>query len=171
MEKTFELSAINSDVFFKYYKRRPKAGETLEQIDADFEAPVGVDDAVTVWVQQQRALKLAQEAELKVRTRLIWAWVDKYVIQRQNALLVKATAFVESRRAEDEKYEENINQLIVESETVAKAVADCGENLSIQLLLKQGQVEIEIEESSFTEAVFVHREVVEDLNSQIKQYG
>ena len=54
---------------------------------------------------------------------------------------------------------------------VAKAVADCGENLSIQLLLKQGQVEIEIEESSFTEAVFVHREVVEDLNSQIKQYG
>jgi len=155
LEKAFELSAINIDVFVKYYKRRPKTGETLEQIDADFEAPIGVDDAVAVWVQQQRALKLAQEAELK----------------RQNALLAKASAFVESRRAEDEQYEKSINQLIGESETVARAVADCGENLSIQLLLKQGQVEIEIEESSFTEALFVHREVVEDLNSQIKQYG
>ena len=85
--------------------------------------------------------------------------------------MAKAVAFVESRRAEDEKYEDTINQLIVESELVSKAVADCAENLSIQLLLKQGQVEIEIDEASFNEAVFVHREVVEDLNSQIKQYG
>ena len=61
--------------------------------------------------------------------------------------------------------------MIVESELVSKSVADCAENLSIQLLLKQGQVEIEIDEASFNEAVFVHREVVEDLNSQIKQYG
>ena len=83
----------------------------------------------------------------------------------------KAVSFVESRRAEDEKYEETINKLIVESEAVSKAVEDCATNLSIQLLLKQGQVEIEIDEASFTQAIFVHREVVEDLNSQIKQYG
>ena len=82
-----------------------------------------------------------------------------------------ATGFVESRRREDEDYETKINQLIVEAESVTKAVAECSENLLVQLLLKQGQVEIELDELNFRESLFVHREVVEDLNSQIKQYG
>ena len=60
------MSAINIDVYLKYYKRRPKSGETLEQIDAEFEQPVGIGDEVTVWVKQQRTLKLTQEADLKV---------------------------------------------------------------------------------------------------------
>ena len=64
------MSAINIDVYLKYYKRRPKSGETLEQIDAEFEQPVGIGDDVTVWVKQQRALKLAQEADLKVSLNL-----------------------------------------------------------------------------------------------------
>ena len=77
--------------------------------------------------------------------------------------------FIENRRQEDEKSEEIINLLIIESENNIKSISESEMNLSIQLLLKQGQVEIEID--SFLEAIFVHREVVEDLNSQIKQYG
>ena len=60
------MSAINIDVLFKYYKRRAKTGETLQQIDDEFEAPVGIPDEVLPWVKQQRAEKMAQEAELKV---------------------------------------------------------------------------------------------------------
>ena len=66
LERTFELSAINMDTYVKYYKRRPKAGETLDQIDAEFEAPVGIDEEVTEWVKVQRAEKMKQEAIVKV---------------------------------------------------------------------------------------------------------
>ena len=54
------------DTYVKYYKRRPKAGETLDQIDAEFEAPVGIADEVTDWVKVQRAEKMKQEAIVKV---------------------------------------------------------------------------------------------------------
>jgi len=80
-------------------------------------------------------------------------------------------SFIGNRRQEDEDNEELIGKIIVESENNLKEISDSEINLAIQLLLKQGQVEIEIDDKSFLEAIFVHREVVEDLNSQIKQYG
>ena len=43
-------------------------------------------------------------------------------------------------------------------------------NLEIQFLLKQGQVEVELNDfiPDFSDSVLVHRSRIEDLNSQIK---
>lgn len=43
-------------------------------------------------------------------------------------------------------------------------------NLEIQFLLKQGQVEVEMDDfiPDFSNSVLVHRSRIEDLNSQIK---
>ena len=43
-------------------------------------------------------------------------------------------------------------------------------NLEIQLLLKQGQVEIDMDRfvTDFTDSVLVHRSRIEELNSQIR---
>ena len=81
------------------------------------------------------------------------------------------TAFINARKVEEENQEVQISQLIVESEKNVQNITESESNLSIQLLLKQGQVEIDSENDAFLHAIFVHREVVEDLNQQIKQYG
>ena len=81
------------------------------------------------------------------------------------------TAFINARKVEEENQEIQISQLIVESEKNVQNITESESNLSIQLLLKQGQVEIDSENDAFLKAIFVHREVVEDLNQQIKQYG
>jgi len=81
------------------------------------------------------------------------------------------TTFINARKVEEENQEVQISQLIVESEKNVQNITESESNLSIQLLLKQGQVEIDSENDAFLNAIFVHREVVEDLNQQIKQYG
>merc|ERR1711937_451362 len=129
LERSFEgLGAVLIDSLAKAFKRRPKNGETLEEIE-DFEtAPAGTEEEVWVFVNQQRKEKLKIEEIEKILDEL------------------------------------NHHQMNIEKST---------DSLLIQLLLKQGQVEIESDEFSinFSNAVFLHRTVVEDLNSQIKHFG
>ena len=59
---------MNTDFFFKIYKKRAKTGETLEELDEEVELPPGIEPEVFDWVKEQRVLKMEQEAELKVWT-------------------------------------------------------------------------------------------------------
>ena len=63
----FGVSAVNTDFFFKIYKKRAKTGETLEALDEEVELPPGIEPEVFDWVKEQRVLKMEQEAELKVQ--------------------------------------------------------------------------------------------------------
>ena len=67
IEKLFGVSAVNTDFFFKIYKKRAKTGETLEALDEEVELPPGIEPEVFDWVKEQRVLKMEQEAELKVK--------------------------------------------------------------------------------------------------------
>jgi len=70
IEKLFGVSAVNTDFFFKIYKKRAKTGETLEALDEEVELPPGIEPEVFDWVKEQRVLKMEQEAELKVKLAL-----------------------------------------------------------------------------------------------------
>jgi len=81
--------------------------------------------------------------------------------------------FYEAREAEDKIIEQKLNDYLGEENSLETEIENWGEHLLIQLLLKQGQVEIEGNDFQidFSDAVFLDRSVVEDLNSQIKHFG
>jgi hypothetical protein len=81
--------------------------------------------------------------------------------------------FLETREAEDAAMESAIGDLLDEANLNQVAMDDSQSNLLIQLLLKQGQVEIESSrfEVDFSNTAFLHRSVLEDLNFQIKHFG
>ena len=94
--------------------------------------------------------------------------------------------FLSLRASEDAKMQESVSELLTESNTHELEIKNKTKNLLIQILLKQGQVEVipgkfltgELEFSwiiitfsDYTEAQFIQRETVEDMNSEIKQFG
>ena len=71
---------MNTDFFFKIYKKRAKTGETLESLDEEVELPPGIEPEVFDWVKEQRVLKMEQEAELKVLNENKIAFL-KYILE------------------------------------------------------------------------------------------
>ena len=128
-------------------KRRPKGGETAESLDAFEEAPVGTEEDMWNYFVRERKAKILHEGKVK-------AAAAKLNLMKQ---------FLEARQAEDGELEAEVNLLLEEAMSHQNNIDQSGENLLIQLLLKQGQVEIEGKEFAidYSNAVFLHRTVVE----------
>lgn len=156
-EKQLESGQISVEALTKSLKRRPKNGETIDQLDQVSEAPVGVDEEMWAELIDVRGAKIAQELKIK---------------QGQHKLSLMRK-FYDARQSEDGATSTLVDQFLTESNQHQLEMERSNENLLIQLLLKQGQVEIEGNEFDidFSDAVFLHRAVVEDLNSQIKHFG
>lgn len=80
------------------FKRRPKNGETLEEIE-DFEtAPAGTEEEVWIFVNQQRKEKLKIEEKVK--------------IEEKKLTLMKN--FLEQRQMEDDTSEKKLEKILDE---------------------------------------------------------
>ncbi|XP_058242611.1 cilia- and flagella-associated protein 43-like isoform X1 [Hemibagrus wyckioides] len=175
------------DQLYKLYKRRPriqimraltdKAGslkespvlsqaateglsqimKAMEELDAPQNMPEGLDPAV--WERFCLARRTKVESEQKVKMKAL-------VLAEKLASLQKITDEEQNAKMEFNKLVDELNCLRVERSTLCS-------NVMVQLLLKQGQVEVENEDfaADYSDSLLLHRNVVEDLNSTIRALG
>ena len=64
-EREFETNAVIADSLAKIYRRRPKQGETIEQLDEFSDPPAGVELPMWELMVNLRHEKLRQEAAIR----------------------------------------------------------------------------------------------------------
>ncbi|KAK3771256.1 hypothetical protein RRG08_024335 [Elysia crispata] len=186
-----DVSALQVDLLYKQFKRRPRThkyrgietpgtksqnpfsdrptssmtmshlksqiAQGLEELDKMSNAPDGVEKHV--WERMCRLRRNKVESEQLLR-------------QKAN-ILAEMQVFLQKRQEEEDRVKietEDLNrQLTKLKEDEQRFIL----NLEVQLLLKQGQIEVDAGPfvRDYRDSVLVHRSVVEDLNSTIKQLG
>ncbi|XP_021355562.1 cilia- and flagella-associated protein 43-like isoform X2 [Mizuhopecten yessoensis] len=130
---------------------------SINDLDKDINAPEGIEPHI--W---QRLCKYRREK------------IENDVMTKEKALvLAEMEAFLRKRQDEDEQIKNDIDGIY---DTLNKLKDDRQRfnlNLEVQLMLKQGQVEVDTSTfiHDYKDSALIHRSVVEELNSNIKQLG
>ncbi|XP_077093180.1 cilia- and flagella-associated protein 43 isoform X2 [Siphateles boraxobius] len=174
------------DQLYKLYKRRPRVQKiktqtennpfrerallgtapsdglslmiaAMEELDAPENIPEGLDPVV--WERFCLARRAKVESEQKVKLKAL--------------TLAEMQAFLQRRTDEDENAQLEIKNLIDELNGLCEEKMRFRLDSMVQILLQQGQVEVEAGDFivDCTDALLIHRGVIEDLNSTIRALG
>lgn len=129
----------------------------MDELDDELHMPEGVESAVWQRLVQARRQKLESEQQVKAKA----------------LVLAEMNAFMQKRTEEDEKVNRELEQTLQALQRLRDEKSKFVMNLEVQLLLKQGQVEVAPGSfiTDYTESALIHRSVVEDLNAQITTLG
>lgn len=142
-------------------RQHSQAKATLEaaihDLDKDSNIPEGID--LAVW---QRLCKFR-------RTKI----ENDFLIKQKALIFAEMEAFCRKRHDEDEQLKNDIEDLQMTISKLKNDQARVNLNLECQLLLKQGQVEIDatLFIPDYKDSALIHRSVVEELNTNIKKLG
>lgn len=132
-------------------------GKLLKAVE-DMDAPQNMPEGLNPFVWERfclfRRTKIDKEHKVKV-----------------NALtLAEMQAFLQKRREEEKAAEEEITMISEELERLHKVKNRFNVDVMVQVLLKQGQVEVSNAEltADYSNSVLLQRSVVEDLNKTIR---
>ncbi|XP_041368827.1 cilia- and flagella-associated protein 43-like isoform X2 [Gigantopelta aegis] len=185
-----DVSATMLDHLARLFRKRPrgqkyKSAEPLESTENPF-----VDRPSTA-KQMAHANKVLEAAlvEMDKESNMpegldlsTWQRFCKYrrdkiyseqLVKSKALVLAEMNAFLQKRQDEDESLKNEMDNLIEDIKTLKDDKQRFILNLEVQLLLKQGQVEIEMTKfvPDYRSSVLLHRSVVEELNGTIKQLG
>nr|XP_034327595.1 cilia- and flagella-associated protein 43 isoform X6 [Crassostrea gigas] len=201
MDKAFkrefnDVTAVQQDQLYRLFRKRPriprlKGFDTPAPSTADSSLPNPFADRPSTARQHAQA-KSQLEAAINDLDKIsnMPEGIDESVWQRlcayrrekiENDLLIKQKAlvlaemdnFYKKRVEEDERLRNEIEGIF---DTLNKLHDDrvrFNLNLEVQLMLKQGQVEVDPTNfiQDYKDSALIHRTVVEELNSNIKQLG
>ena len=173
------------DQLYKLFKRRPRGQKTLKaatdvhaesetmlkqshtgmqslekamaELDHQGHMPEGLDEHV--WQRLVHARRMKVESEQKVKAKAL--------------VLADMNAFLQRRFEEDESLRAGIELLFKELQNLREEKMKFTMDLEVQLLLKQGQVEVHPDSfiTDYSDSTLVHRSVIEDLNATIRSLG
>jgi len=137
--------------------QRKQVENALSELDKESNAPEGCDLAVWDRLCHYRREKVANENLVKVKAQT----------------LADMEEFWKKRQAEDEDLRSEIEQIIESINRLKEDRLRFTCNLEVQLLLKQGQVEVDAGNyiHNYRSSILLHRSVIEELNGKIRQYG
>ncbi|GCB74864.1 hypothetical protein scyTo_0020275, partial [Scyliorhinus torazame] len=94
-------------------------------------------------------------------------------VKVKSVILAEMQMFLQRRMEEDEHSAQYINNLSQELNNLREVKAQLQLNLMVQLVLKQGQVEVQSSDFTpdYSNSILLHKGVVEDLNSTIQLLG
>ncbi|CAM5157636.1 unnamed protein product [Natator depressus] len=183
-----DVPAHHIDHLFKLYKRRPRAQKikmhldtanpygdrpgsarayedalahlmkAIDEMDDPENMPEGLDP--TVWERFCLARRTKVESE--------------QLVKRKALTLAEMQAFLQKRMDDDEKIRMDIEKILNELNTLREEKMRFQLDLTIQFLLKQGQVELESAAElipDYTDAILIHKSVIEELNCTIRAQG
>ncbi|XP_078421122.1 cilia- and flagella-associated protein 43 isoform X2 [Cetorhinus maximus] len=179
-----DVSASMVDQLYKLYKRRPKVqmqriqvatanpfDDQLQSVDdgyANFLAAVEELDSIdfkpealnpAIWDRfcDSRRKKIESEHQVKLKA----------------VTLAEMQMFLQRRMEEDDNSGQFINNLTQELNNLREIKSQFQLNLMVQLVLKQGQVEVLSSDfiPDYSNSILLHKGVVEDLNSTIQLLG
>nr|XP_046257140.1 cilia- and flagella-associated protein 43 isoform X2 [Scatophagus argus] len=131
--------------------------KAMEELDAPENIPEGLN--LSVWERFCLVRRAKVESEHKVKVNTL--------------TLAEMQAFLLKRRDEDKIAQQEIKNLSDELESLHKEKNCFLKNIMVQVLLKQGQVEVPTTDltADYTDSVLHHRSVVEELNTTIRTLG
>lgn len=141
--------------------RQPSTTESLlkalEELETDSHMPEGIELPTWKHMCTLRREKLVSEQEVKA----------------QALTLADMNAFHQKRQEEDAAVKNKMDEILSALNRLREDRMRFTCNLEIQLVLKQGQVEVESGDfiQIFDDCVLLHRSVIEDLNASIRQLG
>ncbi|XP_005104481.2 cilia- and flagella-associated protein 43 [Aplysia californica] len=137
--------------------QRSQVDHGLDELDKFGNAPEGCEPSVWERMCKLRRKKVESETLLKVKSNI----------------LADMMAFMQKRQEEDDLLKNEIEDIGHQINKLKEDEQRFVLNLEVQLLLKQGQIEVDAGPfiRDFRDSVLVHRSVVEDLNNTIKQLG
>ncbi|KAM7447734.1 Cilia- and flagella-associated protein 43 [Porites harrisoni] len=129
----------------------------MDELDDEQNMPEGVEPAVWQRLVQARRQKVESEQQVKAKA----------------LTLAEMNSFLQKRTEEDEKVNRELEITLQELQRLRDEKMRFLINLEVQLLLKQGQVEVSPGSfiTDYTDSALIHRSVVEDLNAQITTLG
>nr|XP_040034407.1 cilia- and flagella-associated protein 43 isoform X2 [Gasterosteus aculeatus aculeatus] len=131
--------------------------KAMEDLDAPENIPVGVSPQI--WERFCLVRRVKVESEQKVKVKAL--------------TLAEMHAFLQKRRAEDSAAQQEIKILLDELESLHRDKNRYLKDIMVQVLLKQGQVEVSTTglTADYTDSVLSNRSEVENLNRTIRTLG
>ncbi|KAI5277499.1 Cilia- And Flagella-Associated Protein 43 [Manis pentadactyla] len=141
---------LNKDAFAQLMK-------TMDDLDNINNMPEGLDSLVWDRFCTTRRAKVENEQKVKQKA----------------AGLMEMSAFLRRRVEDDEKVQQEIEKVFHELILLQEEKGKFQLNLTVQILLKQGQVELENFQLllEYSDAILINRNIIEDLNSVIRTQG
>ncbi|XP_030721405.2 cilia- and flagella-associated protein 43 [Globicephala melas] len=141
---------LNKDAFAQLMK-------AMDDLDSINNMPQGLDPSVWEHFCMTRRAKVENEQKVKQKA----------------AGLIEMVAFLQRRTEADEKVQHEIEKVLRELTLLQEDKVKFQLNLTIQILLKQGQVELENFQLllDYSDAILINKNIVEDLNSVIRTQG
>ncbi|GAB5578762.1 cilia- and flagella-associated protein 43 isoform X1 [Prionailurus iriomotensis] len=145
-----ESGKLNKDAFAQLMK-------AMDDLDNISNMPEGLDPLVWDHFCQTRRAKVENEQKVKQKA----------------AGLMEMVAFLRRRTEEDEKLQQEIEKVFHERIVLQEEKVRFQLNLTIQILLKQGQVELENFQLllEYPDAILINKSIIEDLNCVIRAQG
>uniref|UniRef100_G3WV85 Cilia- and flagella-associated protein 43 n=1 Tax=Sarcophilus harrisii TaxID=9305 RepID=G3WV85_SARHA len=131
--------------------------KAMDDLDNVNHMPEGLDPGIWQYFCAARRTKIENEQRVK----------------RKAAGLLEMQAFLRRRIEEDEKIQSDIDKIFQELFVLQKDRSNYQMDLTVQFLLKQGQVETEDLQFmiGFSDFIIINRSIIEDLNKAIRTQG
>ncbi|XP_051935831.1 cilia- and flagella-associated protein 43 [Hippocampus zosterae] len=153
------LHKAHVDQLYKLFKRRPRGQKknAMEELDAHRNMPEGLNQPVWEKFCQIRRTKIDTEHKIKATA----------------ATLAEMQATLLKRREADEAAKQDMECLATELENLREEKNNFLTDITVQFLLKQGQVEVTNTDliPDYSESILLHRGKVEELNHTILTLG
>ncbi|XP_025322904.3 cilia- and flagella-associated protein 43 isoform X1 [Canis lupus dingo] len=145
-----ESGKLSKDTFAQLMK-------AMDDLDNINNMPEGLDPSVWEHFCMTRRAKVENEQKVKQKA----------------AGLMEMMAFLQRRTEDDEKLQQEIEKVLHELTVLQEEKVRFQLNLTIQILLKQGQVELENFQLllEYPDAILINKSIIEDLNSVIRTQG
>uniref|UniRef100_H0UV81 Cilia- and flagella-associated protein 43 n=1 Tax=Cavia porcellus TaxID=10141 RepID=H0UV81_CAVPO len=185
-----EIPSQQVDVLYKLFKRRPrfifkqKTQSEMESI-VPFREPAGAGKlSKDTFAQLMKAMDELDNINNMPEGLDPAVWdhfcvtrrakvENEYKVKQKATGLTEMVAFLRRRVEDDEKVQQEIEKVFHELIVLQEDKAKYQLNLTIQILLKQGQVELENFQQTlqYPDAILINKTIIENLNSVIRTQG
>ncbi|XP_040848093.1 cilia- and flagella-associated protein 43 [Ochotona curzoniae] len=184
-----EIPSHQVDILYKLFKRRPRIHKQKPHSDTTSIVPFGERPGSAKLNMEHHAQLMKAMDELDNMSNmpegldpLVWdhfcvtrrAKVEnEQKVKQKAAGLVEMAAFLRKRVEDDEKVQQDIERVFQELILLQEEKVKFHLDLMIQILLKQGQVEVENFQLmlEYSDAILINKNIIEDLNSVIRTQG
>ncbi|XP_043843874.1 LOW QUALITY PROTEIN: cilia- and flagella-associated protein 43-like [Dromiciops gliroides] len=181
-----ELHSHLTDTLYKIYKRRPRP---LKQKQAEVASPFGERQGSAQLQKENFAQLMNAMEELDNPVNmpeglepLVWTHLctlrrtkmeSEQKVKQKALVMLEIQTFLRKRTEDDEKIQMDIEKVLQEILILQEEKMNYQLDMTIQLLLTQGQVEMENFQFllDFTDSILINRVIIEDINSVIRAQG
>ncbi|XP_069756502.1 cilia- and flagella-associated protein 43 isoform X2 [Narcine bancroftii] len=180
----FDVNAAMVDQLYKLYKRRPRVQMKRSQVATANPFDDLSESASEVHTNLLAAMENLDSIRFKPEPLDLAVWnrfcdvrrikiESEYQVKLKAVTLAEMQTFLQKRIDEEEHCSQMISKYTQDINSLREVKSQFQLNLMVQLVLKQGQVEVLSDEfiPDYSSSILLHKGVVEDLNNTIQLLG